>query len=82
MSAKRSGDSGVDAGAQEPLAAKARSKRRHDLAGALRTLRFTLEGLQRGYRYDDKDAVAKIEALAKALVVIEKEVSLVAETLK
>lgn len=57
----------------------ARSKRRHDLLGAIRTLKYTLEGLRKGYRYDDANAEAKIEALAKAIGIIERETALVVD---
>lgn len=49
------------------------SKRRHDLKAALRTLGFAVQALEAGYRFDDTKAAAKIEAIAKAVQVLERE---------
>jgi hypothetical protein len=51
------------------------SRRRHDLQNAVRTLNYTLEGLRRGYHYDDSDAPAKIEALNRAATTLQREVA-------
>jgi len=58
----------ADAG---PLRAVA--KRRHDLSAALRTLGFTVKALQTGYTFQDDIAAAKIEAIAKAVQILERE---------
>jgi hypothetical protein len=52
------------------------AKRRHDVKAALRTLTFTVQALESGYRFDDAIAKAKIEAIAKALAVLEREAEL------
>jgi hypothetical protein len=50
--------------------------RGHDVTAALRTLRFALEALQSGYRFEDDKAQAKLETLSKALGVLEAEAPL------
>lgn len=57
---------------------RALAKRRHDVKAALRTMGFTLKALQDGYKFDDDKAKAKIDAIAKALAVLEKEGDLLA----
>lgn len=52
---------------------KLMAKRRHDLKAALRTLGFTVKALQTGYTFQDDAAAAKIEAIAKAVLIIERE---------
>lgn len=52
---------------------KARAKRRHDYKAALRTLQLLLKALQGGYRFQGDDAAAKIDAIARAYQVLEKE---------
>jgi hypothetical protein len=56
-------------------------KRRHDLKGAVRTMSFTVKALESGYRFDDDKAQAKIEAIAKAAQVLEREALLMAGVL-
>jgi len=52
---------------------RAAAKRRHDLTAALRTLGFTVKALQTGYTFQDDIAAAKIEAIAKAVQILERE---------
>ena len=61
-------------GSKSPEATRARSKRRHDLKAALRTMQLLVKALQGGYRFDDDQATAKIEAVSRASLVLEKEV--------
>ena len=49
------------------------AKRRHDVKAALRTFSFSLKAIQSGYKFDDDKAQAKIEAIAKALIILQKE---------
>lgn len=49
------------------------AKRRHDVKAALRTFSFSLKAIQSGYKFDDDKAQAKIDAIAKALAILEKE---------
>jgi hypothetical protein len=55
---------------------KVLAKRRHDVKAALRTWGFTVKALESGYRFDDAMAKAKIDAIAKALAVLERESAL------
>ncbi len=48
-------------------------RRRHDVTAALRTLRFAVEALQQGYRFDDEAGPAKLVALEKAVAALERE---------
>jgi hypothetical protein len=52
---------------------RAVAKRRHDLTAALRTLGFTVKALQTGYTFQDDVAAAKIDAIAKAVQIVERE---------
>ncbi len=52
---------------------KITAKRRHDLKAALRTLAFTVKALQDGYTFQDEAAGAKIDAIARAVRVLELE---------
>jgi hypothetical protein len=52
---------------------KVLAKRRHDVKAALRTFSFTLKAIESGYKFDDDKAQAKIDAIAKALAVLQKE---------
>ena len=54
-------------------ARKVLAKRRHDIKAALRTLGFTVKALEGGYAFQDDKAAAKIEAIAKAVAVLERE---------
>lgn len=64
-----------------PEARKVMAKRRHDIKAALRTLGFTLKALETGYRFQDDKAAAKIDAIAKAIQVLDKEGDLLARIL-
>lgn len=61
---------------------RALAKRRHDVKAALRTLAFSLKALESGYRFDDEKATAKIDAIAKAVQVLERESELALAILK
>lgn len=63
----------VIAADKTPDKVKTRSKRRHDLKAALRTLQLMLKALQGGYQFQGSDAAAKIDAIARAYQVLEKE---------
>jgi hypothetical protein len=63
----------VIASEKTPDQIKTRSKRRHDMKAALRTLHLLLKALQGGYRFEGDDAAAKIDAVARAYQVLEKE---------
>ena len=63
----------VVAGSKSPEAIRVRSKRRHDLKAGLRTIQLLVKALQGGYRFDDDQATAKIEAVSRASLVLEKE---------
>ena len=56
-----------------PEAARLLAKRRHDLKAALRTLGFTVKALEGGYTFQDDKAAAKVDAIAKAVQVLERE---------
>ncbi len=60
---------------------RALSKRRHDLKAALRTLGFTVKALESGYTFQDDKAAAKIDAISKAVAVLEKEADILANIL-
>jgi hypothetical protein len=60
---------------------KIMAKRRHDLKAALRTLGFTVEALKAGYTFQDEAAAAKVEAIAKAVQVLEREATLLTRAL-
>lgn len=70
---KASLDLVVIAADKAPDKVKARAKRRHDLKASLRTLQLLLKALQGGYRFQGDDAAAKIDAVARAYQVLEKE---------
>jgi len=59
--------------AATPACKRVLAKRRHDIKAALRTLGFALNALEGGYRFDDEAARAKLDAIGKALQVLEKE---------
>lgn len=54
-------------------AAKDLAKRRHDVKAALRTLEFAAEALKGGYTFQDDVAAAKIQAIARAVQVLQSE---------
>ena len=60
---------------------KALAKRRHDVKAALRTLGFTVKALESGYHFQDDKAAAKIDAIAKAVAILEREGHLLVELL-
>ncbi len=64
-----------------PEKIKARAKRRHDYKAALRTLQLLLKALQGGYRFQGDDAAAKIDAVARACQVLEKESQILEQVL-
>lgn len=49
------------------------AKRRHDLSNAVRVLRYALESIQEGYKFDDDKAQAKIASLDRAISCLERE---------
>lgn len=51
-------------------------RRSHDVTAGLRTLRFAIDSLKDGYRFDDKMAEAKITAMEKAITNLERETAL------
>jgi hypothetical protein len=57
----------------DPEAAKIMAKKRHDLKAALRTLGFAAKAIEGGYTFQDDQAKAKAEAIAKAVKVLEAE---------
>jgi hypothetical protein len=63
-------------------AQRALAKRRHDVKAAFRTLGFSQKALETGYKFDDDKALAKIDAIAKAVQVLERESELVLAVLK
>lgn len=52
------------------------AKRRHDYKAALRTLGLAIKALENGYNFQDDKAEAKVEAMAKALKILEQEAGL------
>ena len=65
-----------DAEAKKELA-----KKQHDVTSALRSLRFAVEALQKGYRFNDDMAAMKIASMDKAITNLEKEATLLEELL-
>lgn len=57
----------------DPEAAKIMAKKRHDVRGALRTLGFAAKAIDGGYTFQDDQAKAKVEAIVKAVKVLEVE---------
>ena len=57
------------------------AKRAHDVTGGLRTLRFAVDSLKDGYRFDDNMAAAKIKAMEKAIENLERETALLSAIL-
>jgi hypothetical protein len=55
---------------------KVLAKRYHDVTAGLRTMRFALEALRAGYKFDDEGREAKLKSLERAIVAIEKEAPL------
>ena len=55
---------------------RALAKRRHDLRAALRTLAFAAEALTEGYRFDDEVGPDKIQAVVRAVQVMDREAKL------
>jgi len=51
------------------------SRTRHDLRGALRVLRFALEALREGERFDGPDGPEQLAALEKAVQTIDEALS-------
>lgn len=60
---------------------RAVANRSHDVKAALRTLTFVHKALHEGYRFDDEVAPSKIEALGKAIAVLERESELLCKVL-
>lgn len=56
--------------------ARSLAKRRHDVKAALRTLGFTVNALTSGYTFQDDLAAAKIEAITRAVQLLDRESSL------
>lgn len=52
------------------------SKDRHDLKGAIRTIRFALEALRAGERFDGDDGPEQLAALELAVETIERTLGL------
>ena len=63
-------------------ATKAAIKRRHDIRSALRTLDLCVKALTSGYRFEDAQATAKIEAVSRAIQCLEREFSLLSALLE
>jgi len=61
---------------QDPQAKRQLAVRAHDVTSALRALRFTVDALKAGYRFEDDKAPAKIATLDKAVQTLERESSL------
>ena len=61
---------------------RALAKRAHDVTAGLRTLRFAIDSLKEGYRFDDAIAPAKIGAMEKAITHLEKESALLSQILE
>lgn len=57
------------------------AKRSHDVTAGLRTLRFAIDSLKEGYRFDDNMAAAKIKAMEKAIEHLERETQLLSQIL-
>lgn len=60
---------------------RAVAKRAHDVTAGLRTLRFAVDSLKEGYRFDDNMAAAKIKAMEKAIEHLERETQLLSHIL-
>lgn len=52
---------------------KSARERRHDIVGALRSLRFLVESLEQGYKFDDALAAEKIRRIKQAVATLENE---------
>ena len=52
---------------------KVLGKRVHDVVSSTRTLRFVLEALQSGYKFDDAQRDAKLASLERAVTTMERE---------
>ena len=63
-------------GADNPTA-RALAKRRHDVKAALRTLGFTVNALTSGYTFQDELAAAKIDAITRAVELLQRESDLI-----
>lgn len=61
--------------------ARVTAKRQHDIKAALRTLGFASKALESGYKFQDEMAAAKIEAIAKAVALLEREGDLLLQVL-
>lgn len=48
-------------------------KRAHDLISAVRVVRFAVEALEAGQKFDGKDGESKIKSIARAASTLEKE---------
>lgn len=57
------------------------AKRAHDVTSGLRTLRFAIDSIKEGYRFDDNMAAAKIKAMEKAIENLERETVLLSHIL-
>ena len=55
-----------------PILDQLESKQRHDLLGALRVVRFAVEALREGERFDGADGAEQIAAVEKAVSAIEE----------
>lgn len=58
------------------------NRRRHDIVGALRSLRFLADALDRGYRFDDEAADEKIRRIREAVAVLEREEKILIDALE
>ncbi len=48
------------------------SRERHDLQGALRTLRFAIDAIQAGERFEGPDGAEQLAALQQAVARVEE----------
>lgn len=60
----------------DDAARKALSKKAHDVISGVRSLKFAVEAIQKGYRFDDQMAQAKIASMERAIQNLEKEAPL------
>ena len=55
------------------------AKRSHDITAGLRTIRFAIDSIRDGYRFEDNLAAAKISAMEKAIANLEREVKVLSD---
>jgi isoaspartyl peptidase/L-asparaginase-like protein (Ntn-hydrolase superfamily) len=58
---------------EEDLKSRELARRRHDITGAVRTLRAALDALKEGDRFEGEMGTAKLNAVEKAVKVLERE---------